>query len=116
MSRLPRRPLRVKPPLRGRAATRQYRGKFAPVASVRRPLRAYGTRPLSPPYEEIKPPSSPKPVSDPPIIVPLPQPSLYAELVEFYKSLGRLLRRIDQPWQWLLLVSAIVLSSLLLLS
>ncbi|MEM6254038.1 MAG: hypothetical protein AAF821_14050 [Cyanobacteria bacterium P01_D01_bin.156] len=43
MSRLPRRPTRVKPPLRGRAATKQYRGNFAPVASIRRPLNSHGS-------------------------------------------------------------------------
>ncbi|MBE9066696.1 hypothetical protein IQ260_08525 [Leptolyngbya cf. ectocarpi LEGE 11479] len=113
MSRLPRRPSRVKPPLRGRAATQHYRGEFAPVASVRRPLNIYGSRLLSPPHQERKPPI---PAPDSPIPRPPSQSELYADLAEFYKRLGRLLRRIDQPWQWLLLASAIVLSSLLLLS
>mgnify|MGYP001804448324 FL=1 len=77
MSRLPRRPLRVKPPLRGRAATRQYRGEFAPVASVRRPLRPYGSAaysqdrtPLTPPCEKPQPPAIPPEVIEPPITPP----------------------------------------------
>ena len=115
MSRLPRRSSRVKPPLRGRAATKQYRGEFAPVASVRRPLGAYGSR-LSPSHQKMKLPICPEPVPNPPVpIPPSPKSGLYADLVRFYKSLGRFLRAMDQPWQWLL-AAAIVLSGLLLLS
>ncbi len=117
MSRLPRRPLRVKPPLRGRAATKHYRGEFAPVASVRRPLRSYGSTPylqtrapLTPPCEEPKPPVIPPEVTDPPLTHPHNK-SLYADLIEFYKSWVRL----DKPWKWLLTL-AVVLSSLLLLN
>lgn len=113
MSRLPRRPSRVKPPLRGRAATKHYRGEFAPVASVRRPLKARGPM-LSPPPQKTKPPV-PDPVPDPGIPCPPPKPDLYADLFKFYQSLVRLLRSLSQSWQWLLVV-AIVLSSLLLLS
>ena len=116
MSRLPRRPSRVKPPLRGRAVTKQYRGEFAPVASVRRPLRAYGSRPLSPSHQKMEPPICPEPVPNPPVpIPPSPKSGLYADLFRFYKRLERLLRSMDQPWQWLL-AAAIVLSGLLLLS
>ena len=111
MSRLPRRTLRVKPPLRGRAATRHYRGEFAPIAAVRRPVIARGPM-LSPPHQEIKPPI---PVPPSPIPCPPPKTGLYADLVEFYKRWVRLLRSLDQPWQWSLAV-AVVLSSLLLLS
>ncbi len=119
MTRLPRRTLRVKPPLRGRAAslkgqaaTRHYQGEFAPVASVRRPRRPYGAeRPVPPPY-----PGPPSPPGGPE--APVPQPpktSLYADLVQLYRSWGRFLRSLDQPWQWLLAL-AIVFSSLLLLN
>ncbi|MEM7061769.1 MAG: hypothetical protein AAF572_01210 [Cyanobacteria bacterium P01_B01_bin.77] len=111
MSRLSRRPSRVKPPLRGRAATKHYHGEFAPVASVRRPLKAHGSG-LLPPRQEIKPPIS---VPDPRMPCPPPKPGLYANLVEFYKSWVKLLRSLNQPWQWLLAI-AIILSSLLLLS
>lgn len=113
MTRLPRRSSRVKPPLRGRAATKQYRGEFAPVASVRRPLNARGPM-LSPPHQKIEHPI-PLPLPEPPIPCPPPKTSPYADLVELYKRWGRLLRSLDQPWQWLL-VMAIVLSGLLLLS
>lgn len=113
MSRLPRRSSRVKPPLRGRAATKHYRGEFAPVASVRRPLKARGPT-LSPPHQEIKPPI-PVPMPDPRIPCPPPKTSPYADLAEFYKRWVKLLRSLDQPWQWLLVV-VIVLSGLLLLS
>ena len=113
MSRLPRRSLRVKPPLRGRAATRQYRGEFAPVASVRRPVHARGPT-LSPPPWEIEHPI-PGPMPDPNTPCPPPKSSLYADLVAFYKGWVRFLRSLDQPWQWLLAI-AIVLSSLLLLN
>ncbi|MGD1853368.1 MAG: hypothetical protein ACFB2W_03875 [Leptolyngbyaceae cyanobacterium] len=112
MSRLPRRPSRVKPPLRGRAATQHYRGEFAPVASVRRPLRAYGSRTLLP-SQERKQSVVCKP--EPDSSTPKPPPSLYADLVKFYKSWVRFLQDLNQPWQWLLAI-AVVLTGLLLLS
>ena len=121
MSRLPRRPLRVKPPLRGRAATRQYRGEFAPVASVRRPSRPYSSArtPLTSPYKEPKPPIVPPGDTEPPITHPHTNGphthGIYADLVELYKSWGRFLQTLGKPWNWLL-VLAIVLSSLLLLN
>ena len=115
MSRLPRRPSRVKPPLRGRAATQSYRGEFAPVASVRRPLKAHGTQLPMPPPQTIAPPVCPEPPT-PPTDCPPPKTGLYADLVEFYKKLWILLQRINQPWQWLLIVLAIILSGLLFLS
>lgn len=120
MTRLLRRTSRVKPPLRGRAATDHHRGEFAPMASVRRPRRPYGvagyphrvtikpTPPLSP--VPPAPPHGPEAPSPRP-----PETSLYADLVQVYKSLGRLLRSLEQPWQWLLAL-AIALSSLLLLN
>lgn len=117
MSRLPRRTSRVRPPLRGRAATKAYRGDFAPLASVRHPRSPYGStgytqreRPTPPPYQApTVPPARPE--------SPIPTPSetsLFADLVQFYKSWGRLLRNLDQSWQWLLALG-IILSSLLLL-
>ena len=108
MSRLPRRPLRVKPPLRGRAATKHYRGEFAPVASVRRPLRPYGSAPYPQTRIPLTPPCDKKKPSE-------DKNSLYAELVELYKSWGRFFQSLGKPWNWLL-VLAIVLSSLLLLN
>ncbi|WP_215608218.1 hypothetical protein [Leptothoe spongobia] len=116
MTRLPRRASRVKPPLRGRASTRHYHGDFAPIASVRRPLRSYNSRPLtrlSCPEQEIKSPGNPSGPEQP--HPHEPKPSLYADLVEFYKSWGRFLRSLEKPWQWILAI-AIVLSSLLLLN
>ena len=123
MNRLPRRWSRLKPPLRGRAATRQYRGEFAPVTSVRRPLQPYssgGFLPVQslPLTEKIAPPASPSESSEPPTALlsqSSPKGDLYAKLVELYKSSGRLLRDLDQPWQWLV-VFAIVVTSLLLLN
>lgn len=103
MTRLPRHASKVKPPARGRAATRQYRGEFAPIASVRRPLPPYGS-PQELPCKEIDPP-----------ITPPHEASLFADIVQFYKSFIRLLETSNQPWQWLLAL-ATVLSGLLLLN
>ncbi|MBX2863764.1 MAG: hypothetical protein KTR27_09420 [Leptolyngbyaceae cyanobacterium MAG.088] len=121
MSRLPRRSVRVKPPLRGRAATKQYRGNFASLTTVRRPSRPYGSAPLPPgreplypPPGEVVPPMKPPQDVAPPATYP-PENSLYADLVDLYKRWGRFLRGLDQPWQWLVAL-AIVLSSLLLLN
>jgi len=120
MSRLPRRPLRVKPPLRGRAATQHYRGEFAPIASVRRPSRPYGSAPA--PYPQVRIPlEEPKPPVVPPLedteVPPThpPDNGLYEDLAELYKSWGRFLRSLDTPKKWLLAL-AIVLGSLLLLN
>ncbi|MDV3353516.1 hypothetical protein QGP82_32875 [Leptothoe sp. LEGE 181152] len=113
MTRLPRHASKVKPPLRGRAATKQYRGEFAPVASVRRPLHPYGS-PQELPCKEIDPPTLPPKDVDPPITPPH-KTSLFADIVQFYKSFARLLETLNQPWQWLLAL-ATVLSGLLLLN
>ncbi len=119
MTRLPHRTSRVKPPLRGRAATQQYRGNFAPITSLRRPLSPYGSapfprgqEPLCPPHREV--PANPPNDAGPPSTHP-PQDNLYADLVKFYKQWGRFLRNLDQPWQWLVALT-LVLSALLLLN
>ncbi|MEM1251453.1 MAG: hypothetical protein AAGI69_03385 [Cyanobacteria bacterium P01_H01_bin.21] len=111
MSRLSRRSPRVKPPLRGRAVTKHYRGEFAPVASVRRPLTTRSPA-LSHPGRKLKPPISTSPPFNP---CPPPKIGLHAKLVKFYQHWVKLLRSLNQPWQWLLAV-VIVLSSLILLS
>lgn len=117
MTHLPRRTLRVKPPLRGRAATKQCRGKFAPITSVHRPLSPYGSgglregSPISPSPETGQPAPAPPIFPNP----PLHDKGLYADLVDFYKRWGRFLRSLDSPWQWLI-VLAIVLTSLFLLN
>ena len=92
MSRLPRRSSRVKPPLRGRAATQHYRGEFAPVASVHRP-----TRPL---YSPQKHHGSSCSGTEQPL-------TLYQKLKHFLDSL--------EPWKGLLIL-ALLLSSLWLLN
>ena len=63
MTRLPRRTLRVKPPLRGRASIQHYRGQFAPITAVRRPtnpgsasLLTELTPVITHPIPEIPPP------------------------------------------------------------
>lgn len=105
MTRLPRRSLRVKPPLRGRAATKSYRGEFAPIASVRYPQRPYG----SPFHSPISPPCPEQPISPPP-----KRKSLYAALLRFYQHLIRLIQSLEQPWQWLIVLTLVLFSLLLL--
>ncbi len=119
MSRLPRRPLRVQPPLRGRAVTRHYRGQYAPLALV---------------HPVVRPPSSPLPMarvcvqppggennnscpSPPTQENPVPQPaqkSLFKDLFSFFRGWVRLVRKLDQPWQWLLALVIVLVSVLLL--
>ena len=111
MNRLPRRTTRVKPPLRGRAATQHYRGQYAPL-SIARPA--------------VKPPSKPSPPLRRKIVSPQPlhkehksvdqhqETGLFTELLSFYKSWGRLIRSMDQSWQWLLVLGIVLLSVLIL--
>ena len=105
MTRLPRQPSRVKPPLRGRAATQSYRGEFAPIASVRYPQRPHGSR--------FHPPISPS-CPEQPISPPLERKSLYGKLLKFYQHLIRLIQSLKQPWQWLIALTLILCSLLLL--
>lgn len=111
MTRLPRRHAsRVKPPLRGRAATKQYRGEFAPVASVRRPLSSH-VSPQEPPCKEINPPTLPPKDVEPPITHP-DETSLFADIVQFYESFVRLLKNSNQPLKWLLAFATILMGLL----
>ena len=101
MTRLPRQPSRVKPPLRGRAATKSYRGEFAPIASVGYPQRPYGS-PFYPPCPEQPAPP------------PLQRKNLCADLLRFYQHLICLIQSLKQPWQWLIALTLVLLSLLLL--
>ncbi|MGD1948238.1 MAG: hypothetical protein ACFB14_01150 [Leptolyngbyaceae cyanobacterium] len=97
MSRLPRRTLRVKPPLRGRAATQHYRGEFAPISAVNRPLRpSYTTRAL--PGKRQKPPEQPHPKP--------PQDYDSGPSGNLFDSQKR--------WPWLVVIALVVISLLLL--
>lgn len=113
MSRLPRRPVRVQPPLRGRAAIRHYRSRYAPIALVRPVLKPpSGSMPTHGIPGRERPGSPPH---DTEILVPQPvQKSLFNDLFEFYKGWTSLVRRIDQPWQWLLALAIVLMSVLLL--
>lgn len=113
MSRLPRYRSRVKPPLRGRAATKApLGGTFAPIQSVRYPTRPRGAGAHRPPaYPDVEQPVSPKPEVP---VSPSPRPP-HSDTPNLYRHWGRFLRSLDQPWKWLL-VAVIVLSSLLLLN
>lgn len=117
MTRLSRRASRVKPPLRGRAATQHYRGEYAPVASIRHPLPS--RRPTIQSSKSKKYPISPP---DPTREIPAPLPkktappqknkhNLYADLTEFYQRLGRFF---SQYWKWLIVfvVLAVILITL----
>ncbi|ESA34826.1 hypothetical protein N836_15510 [Leptolyngbya sp. Heron Island J] len=114
MTRLPRQPLRVKPPLRGRAATKNYRGEFAPIASVRYPQRPYGS-----PLYQSAPSSCPEPPAlSPPVTPPCPPPkrkNRYADLLRVYRYLISLIQTLKQSWPWLI-VLALIVGSLLLLN
>ncbi|MEM9803779.1 MAG: hypothetical protein AAF959_00745 [Cyanobacteria bacterium P01_D01_bin.56] len=119
MSRLPRRPSRVKPPLRGRAATKAYYGTFAPVQSRRHLIKSPSSGAYrrdiylpAPPYSGVEP-SVPMPTPDMPSPRPTP-PLPESDLANLYKHWGRLLRGLDEPWKWLLL-TVILLSGLFLL-
>ena len=101
MSRLPRHASRIKPPLRGRAATKHYRGEFAPITSTHHPLK--------PPYSSQTLPKEPKPSKPPHLEKPItPEPSsptnnsLYSDLFNFYKK-----------WIWLIALAAVLIGLLL---
>ncbi len=127
-NRSPRHPSRVQPPLRGRAATRHFRGEFAPAAAVRHTLNPPSSRPLAPEGESLKPvpppppqkpkPPEPPPLPEPPISSPPahtpPTNNKYAVLVQLYRRWKRFIRSLDQPWQWIVVVVIVLLGLFLL--
>ncbi|MEM9092725.1 MAG: hypothetical protein AAGC93_28855 [Cyanobacteria bacterium P01_F01_bin.53] len=115
MTRLSRHTSRVKPPLRGRTATQHYRGEYAPIASIRRPLPSPRPTmqsskskeyPISPPDSKRDIPDSSPKETDP---SQTNKRNLYAKLTEFYQKLGEFF---SQHWKWLIVL--VVLAAILI--
>ncbi len=96
MNRAPRRPVRIQPPTRGRAAATPPLGETqhhpVPVVPQRSPASGGLSRPglAQPPQEEVD-----------------------SGLPDLYTRWSYLFKRLDEPWKWaLLLASLIALSTI----
>ncbi|MEM9266544.1 MAG: hypothetical protein AAGA46_13565 [Cyanobacteria bacterium P01_F01_bin.13] len=130
--RLPRHLAKIQPPLRGRVATQHFRGDFAPVASIRRPLSPSSSRSLPNGSETLTPANLSATTSyqqsETPIATSVAEPSLPSSTktslteqsedtprIHPYRSWGRFIRSLDQSWKWIIFI-VIVVGGLFLLS